>query len=445
MCDTMVALPNSTAEQTMLFGKNSDRQRNEAQAVEYVPATTYDAEAQLHCTYISIPQVRRTHAVLLCRPFWIWGAEMGANEHGVVIGNEGLAARSPDPEAPALTGMDLLRLALERACTAAEALEVITTLLERHGQGGNCGHTSPVYYNNGFVIADAHEAFILETVDREWLVERVRSIRTLSNLYSIGPRPDGISRGLRALVHDSGWSSDPEPNYAEALYHPERRFLGDPEGRQACSAEMLRSRSGKLVAAHLMRVLRDHGSGEFDQQQWHMDCTDHKYSICMHAGAKRRGQTTGSMVSEVSGEHAVHWVTGTAAPCISIFKPVLMDVPLPATGLIPTDRFDPRALWWRHERIHRAAAMTNLESFRQRIACERDALEAQFNARIAEVLNGGAPADRSRAVEECWQQALEMEDRWYTHLVMPAASPSDPYHAAWDEVNRLAELRLEQR
>src|SRR5690606_6135752 len=112
------------------------------------------------CTYVSIPQVASTHAVLICRPYWIWGAEMGANEHGVVIGNEGLPARAGIPDVPALTGMDLIRLALERATTAAGAVEVITRLLEEHGQGGNCGHIKPAYYHNGFMVADHREAFV---------------------------------------------------------------------------------------------------------------------------------------------------------------------------------------------------------------------------------------------------------------------------------------------
>src|SRR5882757_8680557 len=111
MCDTILALPRSTGTQGMLFGKNSDRQRNEAQAVDYLPAREHSPQAQSRCTYISIPEASRTNSVLLCRPYWMWGAEMGANEHGVVIGNEGLHALSAAPEAAALTGMDLVRLA----------------------------------------------------------------------------------------------------------------------------------------------------------------------------------------------------------------------------------------------------------------------------------------------------------------------------------------------
>lgn len=65
----------------------------------------------LQCTYISIEQVERTHAVVLSRPSWLWGAEMGANEHGVCIGNEAVWGREEICDGEALLGMDLVRSA----------------------------------------------------------------------------------------------------------------------------------------------------------------------------------------------------------------------------------------------------------------------------------------------------------------------------------------------
>ena len=221
MCDTIVALQPATADHNVLFGKNSDRERNEAQAVEFAPRAEHPPGAALACTYIAIPQARRTHAALLCRPFWMWGAEMGANEHGVVIGNEAVHARAKPQEDPALTGMDLLRLALERAASAAEAIEVITALLERHGQGGSCGHLAPRFYHNSFIVADATEAFVLETMHRHWLVQRVRDVRSISNAYSIGRDADRVSAGLKAHISDAGWSRgatpDDAPDYATVI------------------------------------------------------------------------------------------------------------------------------------------------------------------------------------------------------------------------------------
>lgn len=61
------------------------------------------------CTYISIDQAPRTHAIVISRPAWLWGAEMGANEHGVCIANEAMNTREPAPETEALLGMDLVR------------------------------------------------------------------------------------------------------------------------------------------------------------------------------------------------------------------------------------------------------------------------------------------------------------------------------------------------
>jgi dipeptidase len=87
MCDTILAPPSASLGNVMLFGKNSDRQRNEAPAIELHNAAGQQSDDYIKCTYLTIPQARRTHTVLLCRPFWMWGAEMGANEYGVVIGN----------------------------------------------------------------------------------------------------------------------------------------------------------------------------------------------------------------------------------------------------------------------------------------------------------------------------------------------------------------------
>ena len=85
MCDTFVAVSVATRDKSVIFGKNSDREPNEAQCLEYYPSKKFLRNQSLDCTYIRIPQVSETYGVLVCRPFWMWGAEMGANEHGVVI------------------------------------------------------------------------------------------------------------------------------------------------------------------------------------------------------------------------------------------------------------------------------------------------------------------------------------------------------------------------
>ena len=141
MCDNIVALGTATSDGSVIFGKNSDREPNEPHYVTMIPQANHKKGSIVHCTYIDIPQVQETYKVLLCKPSWLWGAEMGANEHGLTIGNTAVFTREAYDTRPGLIGMDFLRLALERAKTAEGALEIITTLLEKHGQSGSNGYT----------------------------------------------------------------------------------------------------------------------------------------------------------------------------------------------------------------------------------------------------------------------------------------------------------------
>ena len=93
MCDTFVSLPGATSDGSVILAKNSDREPNEAHELVLVPAAD-QAAGVLRATHIEIPQVPRTHAVILAKPYWIWGAEMGVNEHGVAIGNEAVFTKA---------------------------------------------------------------------------------------------------------------------------------------------------------------------------------------------------------------------------------------------------------------------------------------------------------------------------------------------------------------
>ncbi len=111
MCDTVVALGNVTRDHQVYFAKNSDRDVNEAQYLEIVDAAEHAAGEKVKCTYIEIPQAAHTNRVLLSKPYWMWGAEMGVNEHGLAIGNEAVFTRLKPGKEPGLIGMDILRLA----------------------------------------------------------------------------------------------------------------------------------------------------------------------------------------------------------------------------------------------------------------------------------------------------------------------------------------------
>jgi dipeptidase len=343
---------------------------------------------------------------------------MGTNEHAVAIGNEAVHAIVPAQRRRALTGMDLVRLGLERAASAAEAVSVITGLLETHGQGGDCGHLGRFYYHNSFLIADPAEAFVLETVGREWALEPVARTRSISNALSI----DG---------------------FADRLMDRDRDKVTRGTERCVRAASLMAARDGDLTVADMMALLRDHGPAAETDPDWTPAKLNGR-TICMHAGpGDRRSQTVGSLVSELRPECSVHWVTGSSAPCLSLFKPVLLETGLPDQGPIATDRCDPGAPWWAHERLHRRV-LVDYASRAAALRGERDRLEADFRERIdTAVALDADPGALTATVDSCWREAADVEARWLAAL-QGAPSPgggASAYRRSWRRLDQAAGAR----
>ena len=378
MCDTFVALPNSTANGSLLFAKNSDRDPNEAQELVIVEGSDHASGSRVRCTYIEVPQVKKTYTVLLSKPFWIWGAEMGANENGVVIGNEAVFTRYTNNKEPGLIGMDFLRLALERAASAEGALDVITSLLGEYGQSGNCGFSHPFYYDNSYLIADQNEAWVLETAGRQWVAQKVKDIRSISNILTIENNWDYASPGVVDEAIKKGWCRNKSEFsfrkcYSDFLY----TTFGAGRIRQTCSMEILNGKMGSIETRDMIDILRNHGSAK--GPNWNPGKALTGADICMHAGFGpiRMSQTTGSMVSESGPGRPIFWVTGTAAPCLSIFKPVWLDSGLPVWEKYPEGKFDPSTIWWRGEELHRKV-LRNYPQLAPLILNDRDQLETEW-------------------------------------------------------------------
>jgi secernin len=432
MCDTVVALGNVTADGVTLLGKNSDREPNEAQHLLRVPAARHAPGSRVKCTYIEIPQVEQTYEVLLSKPFWMWGAEMGANEHGVAIGNEAVFTKAPNEKGPALLGMDLLRLALERARTALEALGVITGLLAAHGQGGNHGFEHKTHYHNSFIIADPREAWVLETAGRQWAAEQVKDVRTISNGITIGERWDLASDDLVRYAVEQGWCKGRDDfHFARCYSDFFYTTFSDCRKRQGRTTELLQNHEGELTVETIMQILRDHGPQA--GPDWNPARGLMGFKVCAHAGfgPVRVSQTTGSMVSHLAPNTQTHYLTGSAAPCTSLFKPLWLGADLPDTGPAPTDDPDEASLFWRHETLHRAT----LRDYAARSALyrdERDELEGSF-VQGAQALGDHPLAERAAYSAHCFGLADEAEARW-TERVRKARVKTRPglfYNLAW--------------
>jgi len=458
MCDTLVATGNATADGSVILAKNSDREPNEAHMVVHVPRARHESGAMVKGTYIEVPQVPETYEVLLCKPFWIWGCEMGVNEHGVAIGNEAVFTKEPYNKGAGLIGMDLIRLALERADTAQKALEIIIHLLETYGQGGNCGFRHKTYYHNSFIIADPHEAWVLETAGKFWAAERVRDVRTISNGLTIGSRWDMASPDLVEHALKKGWCRSQENfHFANCYSDPLYTRLDGCRARQRRSTALLEAQKGRITVETMMAALRDHGPEAEADPLWNPGKGWLMETICVHAsfGPTRPSQSVGAMVACLLPDLPIVWVTGTSGTCTGIFKPVFLGgAGLPsgpigtALGLTvePTGTYDPRTLWWAHERLHRTVIRdyaTRLPVYR----AERDALEATFLREAAEVYaryRGVSARERGEPLRSFTASCFERAARATAHWVEAVAATPVRYHPpmlfsmAWNGFNKQA-------
>ncbi len=442
MCDTIVATPAVTADGVMLFGKNSDRDVNEAHEILRVPAAHHPTGSRVKCTYIEIPQVEQTHTVLLAKPFWIWGAEMGVNERGVAIGNEAVFSKIPARKEGGLIGMDFLRLALERSATAFQAVEVITALLQTYGQGGNCGYSHPFYYDNSFLIADAQEAWVLETADKQWAAKRVQGIYTISNGYTIGKQWDLASADLVNYALDKGWCKR-RADFEFGKCYADFLYTTFSYGKQRCARTntLLGRETGKITVQSIMKTLRDHG--EEREAAWSPEKGLSGATVCMHAGVGpiRINQTTGSMVSHLHPQHPTHFLTGTAAPCTSIYKPVWSDVSLTGAGPRPGGEYDAATLFWTHEALHRAT----LRNYPAALAIfrERRALLEEGFVRRALTTAKEKPAEREKISQACFAEAAQAEAQWLREIQASSfrRTPDWLYTRTWTNHNRQAKMQ----
>ncbi len=434
MCDTFVLLPDYTENKKFYFGKNSDRDPNEAHEVIIIPERMYDKDEFLRCTYITIPQATKTNRVLLSKPVWIWGAEIGVNEHGVVIGNEAVFSKIPPGKEPGLIGMDYLRLGLERGNSANEALRIITTLLEEYGQSGNCGYMHPFYYHNSFMIADRNEAWKLETVGHHWIAEKINGFGAISNGYSIEGKWDMISPNLISTAEEKGWKKkDGLFNFREAYSDWLITTFSDSKQRRSCSIRKINETGKKTKLIDVFSTLRSHR----DEEDFRPDKGITGADLCMHAGFGpiRVSQTTGSLVVEQDGRNLVVWVTGSSAACLSIFKPMMVSQEINYFGKSPHQDYDPNSYWWQQERIHRKLLL-DYQGFSQAYIKERDNLESQFLRRMENF------ESKTGVIAECFTDAINFQKTWIEKLQNADIKNKSNflYSSVWKKNNQLAKL-----
>ena len=396
MCDTAVVFCQSEGSRESLFGKNSDREAAERQVLEVSldPKLEFTEQPyiELHDGYVqhNLPVLREAFTqfahpywAVISRPVWMWGAEMGVNQHGVAIGNEAVFSEEPVP-VDGLLGMDILRLTLHNATSAAEGVEFAAQLLEVFGQGGSGGYRKPLYYHNSFMIKDATEAYIMETVGRRWVARRVTTAAAISNAYSItddyhlaDPKTEGIF------------------SFKDRYEDPAATAAAHGEERHGFSNRFLAEQGASLTA--MRQLLRSHGAGGSPDRP----ADD---ALCMHRTLKTRSETTASLVVHWTPGGTVLWFTGSPRPCVSLFKPMA----LRAAGGTPflDDQFAleyAAKMWTRQTTLGKGRAKLSVAA-----QSRRQALEAEFEKRLYNRL-GEKTAQELNAE---FREFLELEEQF---------------------------------
>ncbi|MEM7137028.1 MAG: acyl-CoA--6-aminopenicillanic acid acyltransferase [Myxococcota bacterium] len=380
MCDTVVFVPEQGA---VWFGKNSNREPSEAQFIE-----CHDRSSSAIARPRGLPGAEDHGRVLVSRPAWMWGAEIGANEHGVVIGNEAVFTRLP-VERTGHSGMDFLRVALGSCRSAADALEQLIELTENLLQGGPMGHQQRGFrYHSSFVVADRHGAWVLETAGHYWAARRVRGVASISNGLTIQDDYDRVHRGAASYARTRGWLDKNQTfRFADAFSDRFMTSLTGAATRRACTASAIGGYP-RPALSQFIDALSDH-AGVQPGRGWRSE------SPCAHAGwpaTMHAAQTTSSMIARLDDTGATVWATGTSSPCLSVFKPTPFDPVLFVPRRVKDTRFRERDLWWAHERLHRAC----LENYTDRRAALSD--------------------DRSRFQDACLAPRVDPAALWADHL-----------------------------
>ncbi len=142
-----------------------------------------------------------------------------------------------------------------------------------------------------------------------------------------------------------------------------------------------------------MTTLRSHGPNRWPRYK----ALNGTLSIpCMHGGGiAASSSSVAGWVSDLA--RRTHWITGTSAQCLALFKPISVDTPVDI-GPVPDGHDDGESLWWRHEQMARDV-MRDPDRLANLFLAERDVVEARW---LAEAPDGQAAFDEGSALLDRW-------------------------------------------
>ena len=432
MCDTIVALKNSTTTKSVLLAKSADTEVNEAEQIVKYSRKQYNEGAAARITHRKIPQARITYETILGRSFWAWGSELGANELGVAVGNEAAFSNQINQD-DGVCCLDLCRIAAERSTNAKEAVEILGQLVEEFGQGGNTQMMGNFAFDSGLLVSDVSEAYVINCAGKQWAAKKVNDVFAMSNRYQITDDWD-----FSSLKQNNGIKE----NFNKLFEDAEKPDSVCATQRENRAQKILEDRKGKISLLDMADIMRDLGE---DGQNYEPDKAELKQNfVCMHAKPHPDAfwGATGAMITDSNEDGIIVWMTGTSANDLSIFKPLFFGIPLPEQlKYPPRGTYDSKSLWWKHEFIHRKAIM-NYKILKPEIRGKFDELEKKiFNQSYN--LKTGSKKEKIEFVKYCWDESEKITDSIIQDIKkINFPIKSGPFKDMWDTFNKEANFLL---
>jgi secernin len=439
-CDSWVALSDATKSGITMMGKNSDRSTFDCQPLIFVPGQKWPANSSIKMERVTIPQVGETYAHLGSAPYWCWGYEEGINEFGVSIGNEGiqtmvtaedwLAAEAGNPPELGFTGMDLVRLGLERGKTAREAIEVITSLLEQYGQfgAGLPQSQNPTDYDNSYLIADPNEAWVLETTGKLWIAQKfTKGTTSISNQPAIRTEWDLASPNIIDYAVEKGWwPKDRVDAFDFAWAYVDTSPRGSSRGmswrvgaypRVMASRYLLNKEEGNITLRYMMGISRDQHEETF------LGPEDFGLRLKALNVIGQWGTASGSVavLPKTTDELPVYWWAAgpTNNGCYVPFFPNGSKLPeiVSATGThaktiedpakVEKDTFSPNSYWWLFRDLTDKVGawviegrITDWDIRNKIVRAEFDTLEKEFEGGVPRVVRIAVELRKAGKIDE---------------------------------------------
>jgi secernin len=303
-----------------------------------------------------------------------------------------------------LTGGDLVRLVLERGHSARQAVDLLAGLVERHGQGA-APDGAAANGDQGFLIADATEAFAVETAGRHWVYQEIQEVRAVSNVSIIRQDWDWISHGLAAHAIAEGlWPADGSKlDFAGSM---SQNPTGQSSGlrRWGRATYLLEQQNGHIDTAFFRHLLRDHYEGTHFEVDPLLPSPG-PVPVCQHGNGPGGSYTAASFVTQFSADAShlpIVWCC-FGPPCQGVYIPLFLEGELPPALALPGEASNPASLGPRLDRLREV--LGNDREGWDKVRSHLDRLQARFDGDAQEFAVEGALLKQRGELAELQRQA----------------------------------------